>query len=77
MWRKYREDYMAPLNKMFKESKGTEFVRVREKLSLKLQVMTEWDPWGICELCGRPQGQGRRRKKGFCRVKIDPGFREV
>lgn len=76
-WRKYREDYMAPLNKMFRESQGEEFKRVRDKLLLKFEVMTEWDPWGICEVCGRPQGQGLKRKKGFCRLKIVPQLKNV
>lgn len=71
-WRKYREDYMAPLNKMFRESQGIEFKRVREDLKLKFEVVTEWDSWSICEVCGRPQGEGRKRKKGFCRLKITP-----
>lgn len=68
---------MAPLNKMLKESQGVEFKRVRDNLHLKFDVITEWEPWGICEVCGRPQGQGRRRKKGFCRLKITPKFKNV
>lgn len=71
-WRKYRGDYMMPLNKMFRESQGVEFKRIRNELKLKFEVFTEWEHWGICEICGRPQGQGKKRKKGFCRLKIIP-----
>lgn len=61
---------MAPLNKMFRESQGVEFKRIREELHLQLEVVTEWEEWGICEICGRPQGQGKKHKKGFCRIKV-------
>lgn len=71
-WRKYQKDYFFPVNKRFQESRGVEFVSIREKLQLSMELMTDWNPWGICEVCGRPQGHGRRRKKGFCRIKINP-----
>lgn len=70
-WRKYHKEYFQPLNRMFADSLGEEFVAVREKLNLKIELMTDWEPWGICEVCGRPQGNGLRRKKGHCRLKID------
>ncbi|KAJ8911092.1 hypothetical protein NQ315_000552 [Exocentrus adspersus] len=57
-WGKYRDDYFAPINTLFKESKGTEYVRVREQLMLDLELVTQWDPWGICEVCGRPKDEG-------------------
>lgn len=76
-WLKYRDDYIVPLNKMFRDSKGVEFTKLREKLQLKVNVMTEWESWGICEICGRPQGQGRRRRKGSCRLKMHPQFKDV
>lgn len=76
-WKKYRNDYMVPLNKMFQESQGTEFKRVRDELQLKFDVITEWDPWGICEICGRPQGQGKKHKKGHCRLKISSQIKNV
>lgn len=57
---------------MFRDSQGEEFVALREKLNLNLDLTTDWEPWGICEVCGRPQGNGRKRKKGYCRLKINP-----
>lgn len=76
-WRKYHEDFFAPINKMLKESKGVEFLRIRDVLRIEIEAVTEWDSWGICEICGRAQGQGRRRRKGFCRLKINPAVTNV
>lgn len=69
-WRQYHEEYLEPVNQMFKKSQSEEVVYVREKLFLSIEVVTEWDHWGPCEVCGRPAGEGRRHKKGFCRIKL-------
>lgn len=76
-WTKYQQDYLSPMNKRFRESKGLEYVKIRENLKLEMEVMTDWEPWGVCEICGRPPDQGRRRKKGFCRLKINPKTKSV
>lgn len=69
-WTKYHDDYFPPINTLFKESQGTEFRRIREFLKLDFEIVTQWDPWGICQVCGRPKDEGLRKKKGFCRIKI-------
>ncbi|KAJ8955048.1 hypothetical protein NQ314_006926 [Rhamnusium bicolor] len=70
-WVKYHDDYFAPINDMFTQSNGKEFVYIREHLKLSLEVISQWDPWGICEVCGRPTNEGLRKKKGNCRLKIN------
>lgn len=55
---------------MFEESKGEEFVYVREHLKLSLEVISQWDPWGICQICGRAKDDGLRKKRGYCRIKL-------
>lgn len=69
-WSRYHDGYFAPINRMFEESKGEEFVYVREHLKLSLEVISQWDPWGICQICGRAKGDGLRKKKGYCRIKL-------
>lgn len=55
---------------MFEESKGEEFVYVREHLKLSLEVISQWEPWGICQICGRAKDDGLRKKRGYCRIKL-------
>lgn len=55
---------------MFDESKGEEFLYVREHLKLGLEVISQWDPWGICQICGRAKDDGLRKKRGYCRIKL-------
>lgn len=71
-WRRYHNENFMPINKQFASSPSTDYVYLREELHLNVEVITEWEPWGPCEVCGRPQGAGKRRKKGFCRLKITP-----
>lgn len=69
-WSRYHDGYFAPINRMFEESKGEEFVYVREHLKLSLEVISQWDPWGICQICGRAKDDGLRKKRGYCRIKL-------
>ncbi|XP_068907187.1 uncharacterized protein [Tenebrio molitor] len=69
-WRKYYEEYFVPINILFAESEGTEFRHIREGLEIEMEITTQWGPWGICEICGRPKNEGIRRKTGFCRIKL-------
>ncbi|XP_018568706.1 uncharacterized protein LOC108908986 [Anoplophora glabripennis] len=69
-WAKYHDDYFSSINALFKESHGVEFLRVREYLKLDLEIVTQWDQWGICQVCGRPKDEGIRKKKGYCRIKL-------
>lgn len=72
MWTEYHDNYFLPINNMFSSSNGEEFAFVRNELKLKMELITSWDPWGICEVCGRPNAKGIRRKTGFCRIKLTP-----
>ena len=69
-WRKYQDENLLPVNRLFVEGNGADYVHLREGLGLELELKTSWDGWGECEVCGRPQGEGIRRKIGHCRVKI-------
>ncbi|XP_044748732.1 uncharacterized protein LOC123309604 [Coccinella septempunctata] len=68
-WLKYHEDNMSPINYLFKNSLSPEYVYIREKLKLALELKTDWDPWGRCEVCGRTKGI--RTRLGRCRIKIE------
>lgn len=48
---------------------GAEYSYIRDELGINLEVVTEWEPWGPCEVCGKPQGAGRKGKRGLCRLK--------
>ncbi|KAJ3657968.1 hypothetical protein Zmor_009741 [Zophobas morio] len=69
-WRKYYEVYFVPVNSLFSHSEGTEFKNVREEMKIEMEIVTQWGPWGICEVCGRPKNEGVRKKTGFCRIKM-------
>ncbi|CAG9768648.1 unnamed protein product [Ceutorhynchus assimilis] len=49
-----------------------EFVYLKEILKINAEMVTQWAPWGTCEACGRPQGEGVMKKKGNCRIKLTP-----
>lgn len=68
----YQKEYFHLLNTLFKESKGKDFEYLRESLRVSIEIITVWDEWGPCVVCGRPQGEGRREREGFCRLKINP-----
>lgn len=70
IWRNYHDENFLPVNQLFLTSNSSDFFSVRENLMLKLELFTEWDNWGPCQVCGRPQGAGQRRKKGLCRIKL-------
>ncbi|KAL3265387.1 hypothetical protein HHI36_009593 [Cryptolaemus montrouzieri] len=70
-WLKYHEDNMFPLNNLFKNSLSPEYVYIREKLHLNLEMKTDWDVWSPCEICGREIGKGIRKRKGRCRLKVE------
>lgn len=67
-WKKYQQDYLEPINVRFKTSKEKVFRRLR--IFLAVEAITYWESWNPCELCGRPSGDGRRSRIGFCRLKI-------
>lgn len=69
-WLKYHDEVFLPLNKLFATSPNPAFEYIRNKLSINIEIVTEWERWGPCEVCGRPQGEGRRRKRGLCRLKL-------
>ncbi|XP_045479421.1 uncharacterized protein LOC123684279 [Harmonia axyridis] len=68
-WLKYHEDNMYPINYLFKDSLSPEYAYLREKLKISLELKTDWDLWGPCEVCGRSKGIKSRR--GRCRIKIE------
>ncbi|KAF5282203.1 hypothetical protein FQR65_LT02900 [Abscondita terminalis] len=70
-WFVYHDEYFKPANNLFKTSMNNEFLYVRENLSVNVELVTEWTPWGPCEVCGRPQGNGIRQRKGLCRLKLN------
>ncbi|KAK4886356.1 hypothetical protein RN001_002627 [Aquatica leii] len=69
-WNTYHDEYFKPINKLFKTSNGDDFIYIRNNLSIGIELVTEWEGWGSCEVCGRAQGNAIRRKKGFCRLKL-------
>ncbi|RZC34277.1 uncharacterized protein BDFB_006913, partial [Asbolus verrucosus] len=69
-WRKYYEEYFVPINALFSESQGAEFSYMRNSLNIEMEIVTQWQPWGICEVCGRPKNEGIRKKTGFCRIRL-------
>lgn len=75
-WSRYHAGYFASINRMFEESKGEEFVYVREHLKLSLEVISQWDPWGVCQICGRAKGDAIRKKRGYCRIKLTTNSNE-
>lgn len=75
-WSRYQQEYFAPINRMLAESKGEEFLYVREHLKLGLEVISQWEPWGICQICGRAKGDGLRKKRGYCRIKLTANSNE-
>nr|XP_023023209.1 uncharacterized protein LOC111511428 [Leptinotarsa decemlineata] len=75
-WAKYHEEHFTPINKLFAESEGKEFVHLREHLKVSLEAISHWDPWGMCEVCGRANGEGVRKKRGRCRIKLTRTSRE-
>lgn len=71
-WVKYQKENFYPINQLFVHGNGPDFVRLREALRINLVLITTWDAWSDCEACGRPLGEGIRKKKGHCRIKITP-----
>lgn len=69
-WAKYHDEYFSPINRLFSESKGLEFVYLRDHLKVSLEMITQWDIWGACEVCGRPNNEGIKKKQGYCRLKL-------
>lgn len=74
-WKKYQQDYLEPINGRFKKSVEHDFKRLRR--FLVAEIITYWDAWGPCELCGRPAGDGRKTRIGFCRLKLKRHNRQV
>ncbi|KAF5282032.1 hypothetical protein FQA39_LY00556 [Lamprigera yunnana] len=71
-WRKYHDEYLNPVNTLFKTSTNKEFIYIRHNLSLSIEVVTEWESWGQCQVCGRPKNDSKREQKGTCRLKLTP-----
>ncbi|KAI4462533.1 hypothetical protein MML48_4g00008454 [Holotrichia oblita] len=71
-WAKYQKENFYPINQLFLHGNGPDFVRLRDALRINLVLITTWDAWSDCEVCGRPLGEGIRKKKGHCRIKITP-----
>lgn len=69
-WSKYQKENFFPINQLFSRGNGPEYIRLRDILKLNLEIITTWDTWSDCEVCGRPLGDGIRKKKGHCRIKI-------
>jgi hypothetical protein len=56
-WRSYYESSLMPLNEQLQGmGYGKQF-----------SVTTEWETWGPCVACNRPEGE--RRRVGRCRIK--------
>lgn len=72
IWNQYHDDHFDPLNRLIKESVAVEYSYLRNDLQIQVEIVTNWDSWGACEVCGRAVGDGIRRKKGHCRLKINP-----
>ncbi|XP_057657381.1 uncharacterized protein LOC130894517 [Diorhabda carinulata] len=68
-WKQYYEELFAPINKLFKESKGPEAVRVRDELKISMEIMTDWQRWSKC-VCDKPGGKRVKTQKGVCRIKF-------
>ncbi|GJQ65177.1 hypothetical protein Trydic_g7318 [Trypoxylus dichotomus] len=71
-WAKYQKENFHHINQLFLHGNGQEFVRLRTVLGISMELITLWDAWSECEVCGRPFGEGIRRKKGHCRIKVSP-----
>lgn len=69
-WRKYYEDYFVPINILFRESKGVEFQKVKNDYKVEMELVTDWQAWGICQICGRSKDEGVRKRIGVCRIKL-------
>ncbi|XP_060517121.1 uncharacterized protein LOC132696357 [Cylas formicarius] len=76
-WAKYQTDYLKPINKLLQSSKSPEIVKIRGLFKLHLELITQWSTWSMCQVCGRPQGQGIRRKTGKCKIKITPSTNAI
>ncbi|KAK9872138.1 hypothetical protein WA026_016192 [Henosepilachna vigintioctopunctata] len=46
---------MYPINYLFKNSLSPEYVYIRENLKLSLELKSDWESWGPCEVCGRDE----------------------
>ncbi|CAH1966909.1 unnamed protein product [Acanthoscelides obtectus] len=69
-WLTYHDQNYLPINKLFTQSNSDEFVRLRDIVSVDLELITQWDPWGPCDVCGRPDNHGVKKKRGRCRIKV-------
>lgn len=69
-WLKYHDEHFRPINKILNESLGQEFVYLRNRLKINAELITQWDMWQPCEVCGRPNNEGIKRKTGYCRIKL-------
>lgn len=56
-WRTYHNSSLMPLNTYLQDVED----------GLQFSVATEWETWGPCVACNRPEGE--RRRVGRCRVK--------
>ncbi|KAJ8942375.1 hypothetical protein NQ318_000355 [Aromia moschata] len=69
-WMRYFYDYFEPANELLRLSNGKEYVHVREELKLRFELVSQWEPWGTCEVCGHAKGEAVRKKRGHCYIKI-------
>ncbi|GBP03689.1 hypothetical protein EVAR_2430_1 [Eumeta japonica] len=68
-WNEYKRVYLDPLSDKLEKSSAEPFSDLR-RLNFTFRLMTSWEPWGSCELCGRRKGM--RRKLGKCVVHSKP-----
>lgn len=68
-WAIYHKNILVPVNKYFKTTHESEVNFLRKDWGITLEVMTEWGPWGKCEVCENPPGQATKTRTGYCRIK--------
>ncbi|XP_067009489.1 uncharacterized protein [Anabrus simplex] len=75
-WKEYHENYLMPLNGLIQVLMSPTFAVLYNPIRVQLKARTEWEIWGPCVACNRPQGE--RRRVGKCRLKVSaPKFKNV
>ncbi|CAH0557412.1 unnamed protein product [Brassicogethes aeneus] len=69
-WKDYHDSKIHPINEQLKKANSKELAYLKHSLNLTFEVTNHWGSWGECDACFKPQGEGTRKKFGYCRVKI-------
>lgn len=66
-WEEYKRLRLNPININFEKSDVSPYLQLKMQFNITFNVITLWEDWGKCEICGRRNGI--RRKIGKCRLR--------